>query len=174
MAFASCMPKDTPPSEGSSTGIQIPSASGTSFTTSLFDFIDERDIEKMDALYDQGHPIDTLDEEGFTLLHRAVMEQSVSIVDWLLKRGADPSGSPSVQVAPLSLAINKAKLVLEPAIELSRIYRIMGLLIKAGADPMAHYNNQPSAIQHAMDIQCEPCISFMRRASLSRASDLAN
>jgi ankyrin repeat protein len=132
-----------------------------------------KDIDTLDTLYNQGHPIDSLDAEGLTLLHHATSQESVATVKWLLDHGAASSGSPSTQQSPLSITIDNSKLIPLQAIPLSNAYTIMQLLIKAGADPMAHYNNQPSAIQHAMDIQCEPCISFMKKASLSRATTLA-
>lgn len=135
--------------------------------------VEESDIEALDALYEEGNAVDTLDTDGFTLLHHAVIAQSPSSVKWLLDHGANPDGSPSLEQPPLPFAVELAKDIPYESAATSNPFTIIHLLIKSGADPLENRNGHLSAVQRAMDILCESCITLISRASLSRAAEIA-
>lgn len=136
--------------------------------------VDQSDIALLDSLYEEGRPIDTLDSNGLTLLHHAVKAQSSPVVEWLLNHGAQPNGDPGLGQSPLPLAIESARDASGNTAPSSNAFAVIRLLIQAGADPSEHRNGYPSAVQRAMDIECESCISFMKEVSLSHAMNLAN
>lgn len=135
--------------------------------------VQESDIERLDALYEEGRAVDSLDTDGLTLLHHAIVAQFPLSVKWLLDHGANPDGSPGLAQPPLPLAVELAKDVPRETVQNSDAFAIMRLLIESGADPLENRNGHLSAIQRAMDIRCESCITLMRQAYLSRGASLA-
>ena len=132
-----------------------------------------------------GQTVAALDaRDGAAPIHIHVAEQQLEVddclawsaarpVEWLLDHGANPNGDPGLEQPPLPFAVELAKDVPYETAATSDAFAIIGLLIKSGADPLENRNGHLSAIQRAMDLRCESCISFIRQVSLSRAADLA-
>ena len=134
----------------------------------VFDAVADSDLELLQSLHAEGRAIDILDDDGLSPLHHAVMNSDLAMATLLLDLGLDPNGAPSVKTPPLNLAIDE---VMSPDnSEEQRTFAkdLIKLLMQHGANPTAHHNGLNSAVQHAMDVQCEDCVTLLREQAFSQ------
>jgi hypothetical protein len=130
------------------------------------------DVDALDNFLDEGIALDELDAMGYTPLFLAVEKSQVISVEWLLERGVDVNGAPGMGKPPLNRAIEVAS-GLEVDMEAwQRARDIIEVLLEHGATPHEHLNGYPSAVQRAMDLQCEWCVSLMKDVTLKRGAAL--
>lgn len=133
----------------------------------LFDAVAAGDVALLDELHANGEAIDVLDDEGYSLLQRAVLNADSGMVAQLLGLGLDPNGAPSRKDPPLNLAIDLVAPTDGSDVHSDAGLDIITLLIKAGANPTVHLNGYNSAVQHAMDRRCETCVTLIRELAFA-------
>ena len=140
---------------------QTPSPQSDNLPKSMHHAAQNNNTEELQAFWDADHPLDALDENGFTPLHIAIQALHPEAVEWLLSYGADPYGGKSTHELPLNQAVLNAAQFESCSPEQKTAFDILTLLINHGVDPMEDYNGAISPIQLAMAKDCEACIDHI-------------
>lgn len=110
--------------------------------TPLFEAIIESNAEAIKWLIEQGADVNHQDRNGWTPLHFAVQEKQVDTIGLLLDRGADVNLQDAYGNGPLWRA----------AFDARGNYRLVEILVAAGADPNHKNKSNKSPIDFAMTI----------------------
>lgn len=110
--------------------------------TPLFVAIMENDAEAIKWLIESGADVNHQDRNGWTPLHFAVQEKQIETVGLLLDRGADANLQDVYGNGPLWRA----------AFDARGNYRLVEILVTAGADPNQKNESDKSAIDFAVII----------------------
>lgn len=128
------------------------------------------DVDGLESLRDDGAALDSLNGKGLTALQVAVESWQVQAVRWLLEQGVDVNGAPSLGKAPLLLGVEIFGETELGTTEWDAAREVLVVLLEHGANPMESYNGYLSAVQRAMDLRCESCVSLLRRGAFSKGA----
>ena len=131
------------------------------------------DLEEIVQLFDDGYPLDDLNQDGLAPLQVATEALQVEVVKWLLERGVDANGKPSLEVPPLVRAVEMMCAAEKALSEWESARDTIVLLVEHGADPIEPRNGYLSGVQRAMDLYCEEGVSLLREVALVKGSGVA-
>ena len=131
------------------------------------------DIATLTILYEDGYALDDLNHDGLAPLQVATEALQVEVVKWLLERGVDANGEPSLKVPPLVRALEMMCAAEKASSEWESAREIIVLLVEHGADPIEPRNGYLSGVQRAMDLYCEEGVSLLREVALVKGSGVA-
>lgn len=174
ISCVSCSPAPAgpePESLSESVNTEVTPANNTPPPPTVFDAVASGDTKLLTSIHANGGAIDALNAEGLTPLQCAVSTSDVAMVTLLLDLGVDPDGAPSRMEPPINIAVRRAKEtgVYTPD---TPAWAILKRLIGRGAQTTRHRGGYISAVQHAMEIQCEACIQTMRETAFTKAVKL--
>ncbi len=117
-------------------------------------------VHDLEALYNCGCPIDSVDERGRTVLHVAAAAGYEEAVEWLLERGADTTltaadGRTALHSAAASGHVRTCELLLLDAVDPAAATRAMQAVDAHGqtAAEIAAAANHMSIVRALLDVQ---------------------